>query len=67
MDIEGAECRVLKHMFSSNIKPKYVLVEFDLLLKQKDKGETNKVIEWMLTNGYHLLKNDKMNITFVYK
>lgn len=67
LDIEGAEPRVLKHMFSSRIFPKYVLVEFDLYLKNKDSGETKEVVEYMLQNGYRILKNDKMNITFVYK
>lgn len=67
LDIEGAEPRVLKHMFMSKIRPTYVLVEFDLYLKRKDKGETKQVVEWMLRNGYKLLKNDKMNITFKYQ
>lgn len=64
LDIEGAEPRVLANMFNSGVYPTYVLVEFDLYLKNKDNGETKKVIEWMLRNGYRILKNDNMNISF---
>lgn len=67
LDIEGSEPFVLQQMFSSNIKPKYLLIEFDLYLKKKDKGETKRVVEWMLRNGYQILKNDNMNITFEHK
>ena len=68
MDIEGAECRVLEHMINEQIFPTYLLVEFDLLLKGKDKnGKTKQVIEKLLQSGYKILKNDNWNITFKKK
>ena len=36
IDIEGAEIEVLEQMLLDNIKPTYLLVEFDLYLKRKD-------------------------------
>lgn len=68
MDIEGAECRVLNHMLDSGIKPKYLLVEFDLLQSKKDTtGESKKTIERLMRSGYKLLKNDNWNVSFEYK
>jgi len=69
LDIEGAEIEVINQMLDDNIYPKYVLVEFDLLIKQKDPEEkTKKLIERMLLKeNYQILKNDKMNITFEHK
>ena len=65
MDIEGAECRVLNHMLDSGIKPKYLLVEFDLLLKGKDsRGETRQIMERLCNSGYKILKNENWNVTF---
>jgi FkbM family methyltransferase len=65
MDIEGAEIKVLNHMIESKIFPKYLLVEFDLFLKKKDKtNETDKIIKKLKYNNYKILKNDNYNITF---
>lgn len=65
IDIEGAECRVLHSMLDDNIYPKYVLVEFDLYLKHKDtSNETKTIIQRLLSTGYKVVYNDKMNITF---
>jgi FkbM family methyltransferase len=65
MDIEGAEIKVLNHMIESKIFPKYLLVEFDLFLKKKDKtNETGKIIKKLKYNNYKILKNDNYNITF---
>lgn len=66
IDIEGAEVKVLKDLFSKQIFPKLLLVEFDLFIQKKDTNETKQIIEWMLRNGYTILKNDMMNITFQY-
>lgn len=67
LDIEGAECNVLNQMLDDNIYPKYVLVEFDILLKNKDtNNETIKVIQRMKKLGYQIICNDKLNITFVF-
>jgi hypothetical protein len=66
IDIEGAEIEVLNKMFDDKIHPRYVLVEFDLFIKQKDpENKTKKIIERMLfQEHYTILKNDRMNITF---
>lgn len=54
-------------MLDDKIYPTYVLVEFDLLLKNKDPGNTTKqLIERMITReGYKILKNDNLNITLI--
>ena len=43
-----------------------LLIEFDLLLKNKDPRSTTKqLIERMITKeNYKMLKNDQLNITF---
>lgn len=66
LDIEGAEIKTLNQMLDDKIYPIYILIEFDLLLKNKDPGNTTKqLIERMLTKeNYKILKNDKLNITF---
>jgi len=67
LDIEGAEINVLNNMLDLGIYPKYLLVEFDLYLKKKDKSnETNRLIE-RIKEKYNLLKNDNFNITFELK
>jgi len=65
MDIEGAEIKVLNNMLDDNIFPEYLCIEFDLYLKGKDKlGETQNIINRLLSNNYNILANDNMNITF---
>lgn len=66
MDIEGAEITVIENMLENNIFPKYLLVEFDLKLKKKDKDKsTEKIINKLLSIGYTIFKNDNWNITFI--
>ena len=67
LDIEGAEIKTVNQMLDDKIYPTYVLIEFDLLLKNKDPENTTKqLIERMITKeGYKMLKNDKLNITFI--
>jgi FkbM family methyltransferase len=67
LDIEGAEIKVLDQMFNDNIFPTYLLIEFDLLLKDKDIDNiTIQLIERMITKeNYKLLVNDNLNITFI--
>ena len=67
LDIEGAEIETVNQMLDDKIYPTYVLIEFDLLLKNKDPGNTTKqLIERMITKeGYKMLKNDNLNITFI--
>ena len=68
LDIEGAENKVLNNMIDANIFPKYLCIEFDLLMKGKDlNNETNTTIQRLMTNGYEILVNDNLNITFKRK
>ena len=54
-------------MLDDNIYPKYLLVEFDLFLQNKDENnETHKIIK-RLNKYYNVLKNDNYNITFKKK
>jgi FkbM family methyltransferase len=67
MDIEGAEINVLENMLNNNIFPKFLLIEFDLKLKNKDfYNTTDKIINTLLELGYLILKNDNFNITFFF-
>ncbi len=64
LDIEGAEINTINQMFDDKIYPNYVLIEFDLLLKNKDyDNSTEKLIDRMITEeNYKMLKNDNLNI-----
>ena len=54
-------------MLDDNIYPRYLLVEFDLILKRKDTNNTTvKLINRLLKNKYKIIKNDNFNITFKY-
>lgn len=66
MDIEGAEVKVLNNMLDSQIYPRYLCIEFDLKLKNKDSGETGLIINRLINVGYIILVNDDLNITFEY-
>ena len=69
LDIEGAEIKVLERMFDDNIYPKYLCIEFDLLLKNKDyNGDTQQLISKIVNEyGYKILIDDNLNITFERK
>ena len=68
LDIEGAEVRVLKNMLDSKIYPKYLCIEFDLMLKGIDHGhETISIIDKLKNSGYKELKNDDLNITYIHQ
>ena len=66
LDIEGAEIETINQMLDDKIYPTYVLIEFDLLLKNKyPNNSTKKLIKRMITEeNYKMLKNDNLNITF---
>jgi FkbM family methyltransferase len=65
LDIEGSECDVLDKMLDDNILPKYLCIEFDLLLKNKDfNKKTEKIGKRLESFGYKILKIDNLNITF---
>lgn len=67
LDIEGAENKVLEQMLNDNIYPKYLCIEFDLLMKNKDSNNTTKkIVDRLLNEGYKIIINDNLNITFEY-
>jgi hypothetical protein len=67
LDIEGAENIVLEQMLDDNIYPKYLCIEFDLLMKNKDNNNSTKnIIDRLLNQGYKIIINDNLNITFEY-
>lgn len=67
LDIEGAENVVLENMLDDKIHPKYLCIEFDLLIKNKDPNNTTRnIINRLLNSGYKILYNDNFNITFEY-
>ena len=67
LDIEGAEIEAVNQMLNDKIYPKYVLIEFDLLIKNKDPYNKTKTLinRLILEENYNILKNDNLNITFV--
>jgi hypothetical protein len=65
LDIEGAELTVLDQMLRDHIYPRYLCVEFDLLLKGQDSGNmTQNILHFLERKGYRLLENDNWNCTF---
>ena len=68
LDIEGAEVKVLNNMLDSEIYPRYLCVEFDLMLKGKDhEDETVNIIGRLKSSGYKELKNDDLNMTYFHQ
>ena len=52
-------------MIDDKIFPKYLCIEFDLKLKNKDySNQTESLINSLINNGYKILINDNLNITF---
>ena len=52
-------------MLNDDIYPRYICVEFDLLLKNKDPNQlTQKVVKRLQENNYKILENKNLNITF---
>lgn len=65
LDIEGSEIHVLNQMLDDEIYPKYLCIEFDLLLKNKDPNQlTQKLVKRLQENNYKILENKNLNITF---
>ena len=65
LDIEGSEIEVLNQMLDDKIYPKYLCIEFDLLLKNKDPTQTTqKLVSRLQANNYKILENKNLNITF---
>lgn len=65
LDIEGSEIDVLNQMLNDQIYPRYLCIEFDLLLKNKDPNNlTQKLVKRLQENNYKILENKNLNITF---
>ena len=65
LDIEGSEIDVLNQMLDDKIYPKYLCIEFDLLIKKKDPQQlTQKIVQRLQENNYIILDNKNLNITF---
>jgi FkbM family methyltransferase len=65
LDIEGAELTVLDNIISQQIYPRYLCVEFDLLLKGQDSAQmTRNILRILELKGYTLLENHEWNCTF---
>ena len=65
LDIEGSEIDVLNQMLDDEIYPKYLCIEFDLLLKNKDPNKlTQKLVKRLQENNYKILENKNLNVTF---
>lgn len=65
LDIEGSEIDVLNQMLDDEIYPKYLCIEFDLLLKKKDPNQlTQKLVKRLQENNYKILENKNLNVTF---
>ena len=54
LDIEGSECDVLDKMLDDNILPKYLCIEFDLLLKNKDFNKKTEKIGKRMVLGENI-------------
>lgn len=65
LDIEGSEIDVLNQMLNDEIYPRFLCIEFDLLLKNKDHNKlTEKIAKRLQSNNYKILENKNLNITF---
>lgn len=65
LDIEGAEINVLNRVLDDGILPRYLLVEYDLLIKNKDlDGATDLLNKRILGLGYRMLCNVGYNVTY---
>jgi FkbM family methyltransferase len=65
MDIEGAEIEVLESLIEDKIYPQLLCVEFDYLLKGRDKTKrTETVIDRLCGLGYKIISNEKWNVVF---
>ena len=64
LDIEGAEIETVNQMLDDKIYPTYLLIEFDLFLKKKDKNNKTGALIQRLKNNYTIICNDNYNITF---
>jgi len=68
LDIEGAECEVLRSMLASGVHPDQVLVEFDQVnqpLSPLFWIELWSVIRQLRTAGYRLTHRERANFLFV--
>ena len=62
LDIEGSEIDVLNKMLDDEIYPKYLCIEFDLLLKNKDPNQlTQKLVTRLQKNNYKNTFSDNIS------
>ena len=67
LDIEGSEVAVLNDMLDKEIYPRYLCVEFDLVLKKKDRDrkKTNALLKRLKKCGYTVIDSTTAwNMTF---
>lgn len=67
LDIEGAEIEVIRSMLSSKIKPRQLLVEFDILRKGGLPSVAKFIIAHQLIkkNGYVLINKEGLNYSYL--
>ena len=68
LDIEGATLGVLTDIFSKNIYPYQLLIDFDEMHfpSFKSKVRSKKLFKLILKNGYDLIHRDNCDFTFIY-
>ncbi len=68
LDIEGATLEVLTDIFSKNIYPYQLLIDFDEMHfpSFKSKVRSKKLFKLILKNGYDLIHRDNCDFTFIY-
>lgn len=69
LDIEGALLEVLTDIFSQNIYPYQLLVDFDEMHfpSFKSKLRSKKLFRLIFKNGYNLIHRDNCDFTFIHR
>jgi FkbM family methyltransferase len=69
LNIEGSEIKVLDQMLNDNIFPTFLIISFDLAMKNKDPEDlTGKMIKRLENHDYVIIYDDKHhNLTFERK
>ena len=67
IDIEGSEIKVLEHMFSKNIYPTFISVDFDLIREKMNAEYSSKyynLLNFIFSLGYIITFFDDYDVTF---